>query len=934
MRWKQGLSLILVFGMLFSLVRPCAAYAQEELRSPESARLGTEEPLAVSWEDEQDLEEPEEPETEEPDTGTPENPEGPDEPGEGDGALSAATVSEVKAVYRPDTDKAEISFKKGPGCSYVSISIGELLIYDRFENEACIYECESLNDDDNHMVTVTPYDAKGIAGKASAAIFRIPFRPAVLEDADAEYNLERQVLIVDWYGENIAYADVYQDGELLYAEDRNKKQTDGRMILEIKLEAKSKHDYTVVAYNRNGDVGNEKKFSFEVDDYVAKIDYSDILYDDAAKQIHMTWDNGDYTEYVSIYLNDVPLVERCAQNAYVFDCVLQPGATYVVTIEPYNDKDEAGEEETEDLSYGSFDVPDDVTATLKSVEAKDGKGRYTGFSNPAVYVKWDAQRGGAYDIYRAEKNKKNEFRWYASVKAEKDGTYTFIDEKVKMGEYYYKVCQKVTKDTFVEQALFSALSAADGVKVAVPKPKIKTRLAAGGKISLTMTSSKDFVSGYDVYRRSGGEGWAKIATTTEPEYTDGDVALEQAYEYRAKAYYYDTASQVRSESKYSAPSKIKNTVGGISAQAEPVSKDMIRLSWTPAANATEYEIYHKSGTKKAVYALWKTTRRLSVKYETDKGGKHMFLIKAKHAAPSGKTYYSEAKASCTIGFCAPEGVLLKKARCKQNASTGGLEQTALISWNKVYGAQGYYVEAYDKATKKYLRVAKLKGSGSTSYSAVSAVTEQAKSVTYRISAYKGKSVKKGGTVKVTPELGTVKNVKASKSGSGVRISWKKVAGAEHYQVFRSNGRTMHLVGKAKGSSITDKGLCAEISYQYYVQAVNQTLKVQGKCSEPARYRAANTAKVKGLTAENMRAGRVDLEWNDVWDAKSYIVYFKTSAGGTYEKLAELKGKKTSYAHEGQPRGRTCYYKVVAMQSNSGGAMLESGPAHASVTITK
>ena len=61
---------------------------------------------------------------------------------------------------------------------------------------------------------------------------------AVVTELDVEYNLDRQVLMMNWSGTNIQYADVYQDGNLIA--ERN---TEGRLVLVTELAEKSEHTY-------------------------------------------------------------------------------------------------------------------------------------------------------------------------------------------------------------------------------------------------------------------------------------------------------------------------------------------------------------------------------------------------------------------------------------------------------------------------------------------------------------------------------------------------------------------------------------------------------------------------------------------------------------------------------------------------------------------
>lgn len=355
--------------------------------------------------------------------------------------------------------------------------------------------------------------------------------------------------------------------------------------------------------------------------------------------------------------------------------------------------------------------------------------------------------------------------------------------------------------------------------------------------------------------------------------------------------------------------------------------DTVKLTWTAAANAEGYEVYYRSGTQGDSYALWTTTDKLSLERKTGKSGTHSFMIKAYQTTKSGKAYFSSAEVSIKMGFTVPTGFRVKKTSYTQlNANT--LMQKDTLSWNRVYGAGGYYIEVYNVLTGKYDRVAKISGSSKTSYTLSNLVMPAAKTLTYRLSAYKGSSVNVGGTVTVTPQLGTVTGIKAVKSGSKVKVSWKGVTGAELYQVYRSNGRTMILVGQTNQLSIVDRGLGAGVSYQYYVQAVNNTLKLTGAKNDPVTY-LRRPAKASGLKAKRTSGGTVKLTWNAASSADGYRIYYKSSKDDRYQKLAEVPAKTTSYKHEGlkEKTGKkskeTYYYKVTAIQNNLGNVPAES-----------
>lgn len=678
--------------------------------------------------------------------------------------------------------------------------------------------------------------------------------------------------------------------------------------------------------------GDEQKSGAEQKN-IAKLSGVDIDYDEESDLLQIDWDDTN-VEYVTIRLNDSVLAEKCKKNSFKYNCKLQPGASYEVCIEPYNSKNEVGEEVAEKLVVGDFEIPDEPSVTVTSVAAANNTGNYTGFSKPAAMVEWDAQDQAIYEIYRAEKNTKSAYNWIATVQAQADDEYSYIDEKVKVGiTYYYKIRRKIEEDDYVSQELLTALSDAGSLNISVPIPKLKTQLNDDGLIMLTMESSDEYVSGYDIYRKCGTGSYKKIASTTEDMYVDKTVEFGKTYYYKVKGYYYDVKTDKKSVSKNSKASKVKNTIGAISVATEAISADTVKISWTPVANAEGYEVYCKSGTQGDSYSLWMVTDKLSAKRKLKKSGTYAFMVKAYRTSESGKTYFSSAEVSCKMGFSAPTELKIGKTSRTFDKETKKLIQKDTLKWNRVYGASGYYIEVYNATTKKYSQVANIKKGSTVSYTISNAVTATSKPMKYRISAYSGGTVKKGETIEITPTLGEIKKVKVSKSGSKVKVSWKGVAGAETYKVYRSNGRTMLLVGETAKTSITDEGLSAGASYQYYVQAVNNTLKITGEKSLPVSYKTG-LEKVSKLTAVNTAAGKVQLAWNAEKNAQTYAIYYKTGSGAKYQKIAEISSKKTSYVHEKQTVGTTCYYKVVAVQKNSGGIPIESEGVSVSVKIEK
>ena len=735
-------------------------------------------------------------------------------------------------------------------------------------------------------------------------------------------------MIVDWVGDGIAYVDIMQDSVLIAD-----NAPGDRYLATVALEPKTKHVYTIVPYNTIGEAGAYKSFELTVDDYEASIDEISVVYNEKNGQLEVKWTDL-YTDYVEIYLNDEMLVGDYREKTFTYSCELQPGATYYLYVLPFNDKKEEGEEYQEDISFGDFDIPVIENVELSSVNVTDSKGKNTGFARPAAKVVWQAQAKGTYEIYRAEKDKKAAFTWIATVKANENGDYIYTDDTVGIGRYYYKIRRKINEDTYIYQTLFSALSESEGVNVALPKPAVTAGLDENAVVNLTINTTKDYVSGYEIYRKVSGGKFEKIAMISGNTYADAEVEFDKTYYYKVRSYFYNNKNGKTSYGKYSANRKVKTTVGAIEAKATQISKDKVKLTWNPAANVQVYEIYAKSNTQGDSYALVASTTDLEYVRKVSPTGSYSFMVKAICQNTSGKTYFSSSEVEFKAGMTGPKGLTVQKTSYKWEGLA--FMQKTTLAWERVYGASGYYVEYYDTVKKKFKRLAKVKKGTTTTYTVSNEVKKDVQPVRYRIKAYSGDKEKAGETIDVVLGLGKVKNVSVKKEKSKLRISWKKVAGADGYRIYRSNGRYMALIGETKTeTSITDSGLSADIVYAYYVEAYNNNFALTGEKSDPVTY-VASFGKVSGFKAKKTKEGAVQLNWNTKKDAKTYRIYYSLEKDGEYKLLA--KTAETGYVHTEPQKGldttvnHTIYYSIVAVQKNAAGIEVLSKPVHVNVSL--
>lgn len=835
-----------------------------------------------------------------------------------DARLAAdAAVTDFQAVY--DADRAVITLTYSTdGCAYVKIAVNGTTEAEKYTGTT--YLVDDVKEGETYTFQVTGYNAQGEAGAQAAGELTVPYKAAVLTSVDVDYNLEKEVLMIDWDGTGIASVDIYRD-DVLAAEH----VTSDVYVANIKFEPKSKHTFRVVPYNKAGQAGTAKTVEYTIDDYTAKVDSVEAVYDENTRQVTIKWDTS-YAEYVDVSLNDVDILAHYDQNSYTFPCTLQPGAPYIVEVTPYNSKGEEGQEATDDIATGSFEVPDISGVTLVSAPDRDADGNYTGYTRPAVNVQWEADADAYYEVYRADKDSKKAYGWIATVRADKDGTYTYQDSTVGVGTAYYKVRRKIALDAYITQELYTSLSDADEINVYVPKASVKAELCSDGQVDLTVTSSRDYVSGYEIYRKESGGKYIRLADITGDTYTDKTAQFGKNYTYRARAFYYDTARKRTDYGKYSKTKTVKNRIGVLQAQAAATDVDEITVSWSPAANAEGYEVYYKSAAEGDSYVLWLVTKKLSAVRTVTEGAKAEFMIKAYAATAKGKTYFSSAEVSCTTGFGAPGGFTVADTSYSTQAD-GTLVQNDKLTWNCIYGADGYYLEKYDVTTGKYIRVAKISKYSKTSYTVSTPLNSQtagtkAAAVKYRISAYSDNSIKKGKTVTITPQFGRAEGVAVRLSGTKAKLKWKKVYAAESYIIYRSNGRTMIPVGETTANAYTDQGLVRGASYSYYVQAVNRTRKFTGEKSEAVRV-TVPLKNLSGLTAQKSSKG-VTLSWQEASDADGYVIYRREKGEKFYQKIAEVKASKNRYVDTTCDADTSCVYRVAAVKTVNGAAAESKG----------
>ncbi len=326
-------------------------------------------------------------------------------------------------------------------------------------------------------------------------------------------------------------------------------------------------------------------------------------------------------------------------------------------------------------------------------------------------------------------------------------------------------------------------------------------------------------------------------------------------------------------------------LGKLSGLTATASGTTITLKWTALAGAEKYIItvggkdYEVAGTKTS-YSF------KSLKNAT----KYSYTVKAVAGSQS-----SSATVSATTAPAQVKGLKISDVKAT----------TLKLSWTKVTGAKGYYIERSTDG-KKWTKVAT---TTSNSYT-VKSLTSYTKYY-FRVKAYVvNGSTNTYGTVSSSVNTRTalgVVDVTATTTATTVKLSWDKVNGAKNYRIEKYNGKKWVKVTETTKTSYTFSKLKNATKYQYRVRA-QVSSKVYSAYDTVTAY--TKLTKVSGLKASSVTETSVKLSWTKKSGATGYTIY-KSTDGKKWTKVGTAKSSATSYTVKGLVFGTSYKFKVIA-----------------------
>ena len=440
------------------------------------------------------------------------------------------------------------------------------------------------------------------------------------------------------------------------------------------------------------------------------------------------------------------------------------------------------------------------------------------------------------------------------------------------------------------------------VKLDQPELTEISNVSDGIKVSWNKVTG---ANGYRVYRKQLGSGWETVvAKTTETNFTDESVKSGNHYIYTVRAYrgnyviasenkyldtYWSTYDSVGLNLLYLETAKLKsidNRENGLIVQ------------WDRVEGAEGYYVYRKKDN--GSWTIIDTTENLEyIDTNVEEGKTYCYTVRA---------YAGDIR-----GYYETDGISTMRLPTSKIKILENVEDGITIKWNKIEGAEGYYVYRKEEG-ESYTRIAVIKDSQEISYTDTDIKENYGITYEYAIRAYRGsaKGYYVGSSILRFVEIGVPKLRSVTNEKGSMVVSWKEVPGADGYRVYRKTKDTGWSTVKTKttGTSYTDKSVESGTVYSYTVRAYrgDYNIATDNKYEESywSNYDTSGISSiylgnVELISAENSVEG-VAVKWNKVTGAEGYRVYRKvpgsswsliaTTEDTEYVDVEELKGGET------------------------------------------
>ncbi len=316
----------------------------------------------------------------------------------------------------------------------------------------------------------------------------------------------------------------------------------------------------------------------------------------------------------------------------------------------------------------------------------------------------------------------------------------------------------------------------------------------------------------------------------------------------------------------------------------------MRISWNPVPRAAVYRVYYKGSN--GWTRMVDTTETSYLDTDVKGGTRYTYTVRCLSADKKRFTSDYDRSGKSAVYYPAPK------------LSLSADEDSIGIKWSAVSGASKYRL--YRMERSGWTRVI---DTASTSYSDTNVSSGNTYTYTIRtlnssgslLSSYYADGFKL--TYLSAPEI-SLSNV-----ADGVKISWKKLDGAEKYRVYYKGSKGWTRMVDTAETSYIDKDVSSNHNYTYTVRCINKDA-----TAFTSYFRSGNSILYVAAPKLSLSpaADGVDIKWSAVAGAAKYRVYVKGTNGWT--KITDTTS--TSCTDNDVVSGKSYIYTIRAMNSSN------------------
>ena len=469
------------------------------------------------------------------------------------------------------------------------------------------------------------------------------------------------------------------------------------------------------------------------------------------------------------------------------------------------------------------------------------------FSSNANTITWNSVVGAnKYQIAKIKSGDKS-YTYYTTTAT------TFTDRNItNANAYYYQV--RAMYATEKNGTAYGAWSSTKSVATLAQASVSLSNKSNGIRAEWGAVSGAERYAVY--YKAAEDSNWT-TASTTNTYYPIFNV--------KSGEFYYVQICPVLGNAN-GTYSKVKSmTFIGVPDVTLSNSADGINVSWKKIEGANKYQIAKKKIGASA-YSYFTTEDTSYIDKEVAGGSEYHYQVRAMYATENNGTAY---------GAWSPSKIILRMTQ--PDVSLSNKSNGIRAEWGAVSGAERYavyYKAAEDSkwttvsTTNTYYPIFNVK-SGAFYYVQVCPVAGNVNG-TY-------------SKVKSMTFIG-VPDVTLSNSADGINVSWKKIEGANKYQIAKKKiGASAYSYFTTEDTSYLDKGVAGGSAYHYQVRAMYATE------NNGTAYGAWSPSKIilrmtQPVVSLSNKSNGIRAEWKPVSGAERYVVYYKDASAQSWSSV--------------------------------------------------